>query len=72
VEPTDLLQHVVSTLERLKIPYAVVGSYASGIWGESRFTQDIDIVIQLDQGLVESSCLAFPESDFCVSRAAAV
>jgi hypothetical protein len=72
VELADLLQHVVSALERVKIPYAIVGSYASSIWGESRLTQDIDIVIQADERAVESLCQAFPEPEFYVSRAAAI
>lgn len=71
VEQTDLLKYAVATLERLGIPYALVGSYASGIWGESRFTQDIDILIRLPSEAVGVLCAAFPPPDFYVSEAAA-
>jgi hypothetical protein len=49
VDQPELLKFTIQTLERLKIPYAIVGSFASGVWGESRFTQDIDILIDLWQ-----------------------
>ena len=39
----DVLRYAVDRLEELKVPYAVVGSYASGAWGEPRMTRDIDI-----------------------------
>jgi predicted nucleotidyltransferase len=40
-------------LDQLGIPYALVGSFASGVWGESRFTQDIDILVDLKPAQVE-------------------
>lgn len=66
----ELLRHVLGALERLKIPYAIVGSFASGVWGEPRMTLDIDIVVQL---LGEQAALlihAFPSDEFYVSRSA--
>ncbi len=44
MEQIDLLRHAVEALERMSVPYVVVGSFASIACGESRFTQDIDIV----------------------------
>lgn len=67
----ELLQFAADLLERFEIPYAVVGSWASGAWGEPRMTRDIDIVIQLDPTIVEEFCEAFPEEDFYVSVSAA-
>jgi hypothetical protein len=61
----------IATLEQLGIPYAIVGSFASGAWGESRFTQDIDILIDVDAGQVKSLCDAFAGPEFYVSEAAA-
>lgn len=72
MEQSDLLRLAIETLEELEIPYALVGSFASGVWGESRFTQDIDIVIQVDPQTVESLCAAFSPDEFYVSRAAAL
>ena len=71
VEQPDLLKYAVQALERLGIPYALVGSFASSTWGESRFTQDIDLLIDLKPGQVESLCAAFPDENFYVSRVAA-
>jgi hypothetical protein len=71
VEQAELLKYAVDALEQLKIPYAIIGSFASGVWGESRFTQDIDILVGLSADRVHPLCQAFPSSDFFVSAAAA-
>jgi hypothetical protein len=71
VRQIELLRFVLNALERLGIPYAVVGSYASGAWGEPRMTRDIDIVVNLSSGQVASLCDAFPDEQFYVSSAAA-
>ncbi len=44
MEQIDILRHAVEALERMNVPYLVVGSFASIAYGESRFTQDIDII----------------------------
>jgi hypothetical protein len=71
VEQTDLLKFAIEALEKLCIPYAIVGSFASSAWGESRFTQDIDILIDLKPGQIKSLCEAFAPPDYYVSEAAA-
>jgi hypothetical protein len=71
VEQIDLLKFAVDALDRLAIPYALVGSFASGVWGESRFTQDIDLLIQVEFDQVDRLCDAFAGPDFYVSKAAA-
>lgn len=67
----ELLRFTVDVLDRLEISYAVVGSFASGAWGEPRMTRDIDILIQLPVSQIEALCAAFPPTDFYVSRTAA-
>ena len=62
----DLLTFTVEVLERLGITYMVVGSFASGAYGEPRLTQDIDIVIAPGSGQVERLCAAFPSNEFYV------
>ena len=47
MEQIQLLRYAIETLEQLNLPYAVVGSFASGAYGEPRFTQDIDIVFEI-------------------------
>jgi hypothetical protein len=71
VEQSDLLRSVVSTLERLGVPYMIVGSYGSIVYGEPRFTNDIDIVADLPTCLVSDLCSAFPSPEFYLSEAAA-
>ncbi|MEM6331401.1 MAG: hypothetical protein AAF790_14300, partial [Planctomycetota bacterium] len=71
MQQLDLLRLVVQTLERLGIEYAIVGSFASGAWGEPRFTEDIDIVVRCDIFDAQSLCDAFPQEDFYVSKTAA-
>jgi len=71
VEQTDLLCYAISALEGLGIPYLVVGSYASGAYGEPRLTLDIDIVIDPTPEQVTSLCAAFPLPEYYVSLEAA-
>jgi hypothetical protein len=71
VEQSDLLKLAIDKLRQLEIRYAIVGSFASGIWGEPRQTQDIDIVVDLKSPQVPFICSAFPDPQFYVSRTAA-
>lgn len=71
MEQSDLLRYAAVQLRRLKIPYAVVGSFASSVWGESRLTQDIDIVVDLKPAHVPLICAAFPNPEFYVNASAA-
>lgn len=42
--------HVAGTLDRLGIPYMVIGGFAVTVWGEPRLTQDVDVTIACDPG----------------------
>ena len=66
----ELLAYVVETFDRLAIPHMIVGSFASYAYGEPRFTQDIDIVLDLTPGGVTALCAAFPAPEFYVSEPA--
>src|SRR4051794_41897962 len=48
----------------------LVGSFASSAYGEPRFTQDIDIVLDLPAAQIPALCAAFPVPDFYVSESA--
>jgi len=50
---------VAEILESLGISYLVGGSVASGIWGEMRYTQDIDLVADLRESQIELLINAF-------------
>jgi len=71
VDQVDLLRHVIRVLDELDIPYMLVGSLASGAYGEPRMTQDIDVVVDIAEAQVDRLCSAFPDGDFYVSREAA-
>lgn len=67
MEPSDLLRFVVGVLERLGIRYFVTGSTVTIFYGEPRFTNDIDIVVDLPASGVSEFCRQFPDDDFYVS-----
>jgi len=53
MEQIELIRHAVRMLEALAVPYARVGCWGSGLYGEPRFTRDVDIV--LDLGLEDAN-----------------
>ena len=46
----------------------LVGSFASIAYGEPRFTQDIDIVLDLPETSIASFCSAFPAPEFYLDQ----
>ena len=64
MEPSELLRRFVEVLDRLEIRYLVAGSLATTIYGESRFTNDIDVVVDLRSEQVDAFCNSFPPTDF--------
>lgn len=68
MEQLELLKHATQTLDTLSVPYAVVGSWGSGLYGEPRFTRDIDIVFDLPMAAVLKFCAAFPAPDYYLSE----
>ena len=47
MEQDELLGRVVRILEEQGTTYSLVGSLASGVYGEPRLTHDIDVVLAL-------------------------
>lgn len=66
----ELFRFALNVLEELNLPYMVVGSFASYAYGEPRFTQDIDIVLQLRDSNAAALCKRFPPPEFYVSEPA--
>src|SRR2546421_2018263 len=64
MDQSELLRHVVSALERMNVPYFITGSVASTAYGESRFTNDIDIVADLSLTALPPFLHSFPAQDF--------
>ena len=71
MEQNELLRHVVNILEEQGITYLLVGSLASGVYGEPRLTHDIDVVVDLRPEQVARLCEACPAVDYYVSQQAA-
>jgi hypothetical protein len=64
----DLLRYVVETFDALGIDYMISGSQASIYYGETRFTQDIDVVAHLDVAHVPGLLARFPLPEFYVAE----
>ena len=71
MEQDELLGYVVEILEQQGIAYMLAGSLASGVYGEPRLTNDIDIVVDLQPNQMERLCEAFPDPEYYVSPQAA-
>jgi hypothetical protein len=71
MEQADLLRRVIEVLEEQGIVYLLVGSLASGVYGEPRLTRDIDIVVELRPDQAAKLCEAFPSPEYYVSQQAA-
>jgi hypothetical protein len=67
-ELEEFFAYVVSVLERLNVPYMVVGGFAAVTYGEFRFTADVDIVVDMQYRHVDSFVAAFPIPPYYVSR----
>ena len=72
MEPFDLLRYVACVLETMRLRYFVTGSTATILYGEVRFTNDIDIVVDLPEAQVANFCRQFPSGRFFVSTEAAL
>jgi hypothetical protein len=71
MEQFELLRFVVGVLQEMGLRYFVTGSTATIFYGEPRFTNDIDVVVDLPPNRVREFCDRFPSRDFYVSEAAA-
>lgn len=70
LKPYQLMQKAADFFERLNVTYRIVGSMASMVRGEARFTNDIDILADLSEEHVDQFELEFPAPDYYISLAA--
>lgn len=63
-------QYVIEVLERLDIPYMVVGGFAAILYGEPRLTIDVDVLVDMQPRQVKAFVATFPPSDYYVSEEA--
>jgi len=71
VTQAELLRYVASVFEGLGVKYMIGGSQASVYYGESRFTQDIDLVADLRLEHVPTLVDRFPAAEFYMNAEAA-
>lgn len=69
MEFPDLIRLFIEPLERLGIGYFVTGGVATVVYGEPRFTRDIDIVIALEPSEIARLRGAFDPAEFYVPPA---
>jgi len=68
LDQAEFLSFLAAALNRRRIPYAVTGSHASTAYGESRFTNDIDVVVDLRPLRLAGLLSEFPPDAFYVSQ----
>ncbi len=64
IGPFDVLKDVVLRLEKEKIDYFLVGSLASMYYGKPRYTNDIDLVLELNPYQVDKFAKLFPIEEY--------
>lgn len=68
-DPIAAALRVAGILTRLRVPYLLVGSVASSIYGEPRATEDVDIVLDFDMDGADALVRAL-EGDYYVDAGA--
>ncbi len=70
MEPDELLSIIASACETLGIRYFITGSMATIAYGEPRFTNDIDTVIELPSSRAKALSEIFGSDEFYLSDTA--
>lgn len=68
MDQRSLLHHAARCFNDLGIRYFVTGSLASFLYGEPRFTQDIDIVADIQESHIPALLRSFPETEFYIDE----
>lgn len=56
----SLFLDILQTLEAIGAPYMVIGAFAGAVYGITRITYDIDIVVDLDEEHIEALVAVYP------------
>lgn len=67
VDPIAFARKVIDILEPLNIAYYIGGSVASSLLGENRYTEDIDLIIELSKIKAQPLLEAFLAASFYIS-----
>ncbi len=68
MEQSELLIRLCTHLTEIGVRYFITGSQATIAFGEPRFTNDIDVVVDLDLDNYEVFCDGFPDGDYYLNR----
>jgi len=68
MEQSDLLKLLCNHLERIEVRYFITESQATIAYGEPRFTNDIDVVVDLDSSNCDVFCDGFPPEELYLNR----
>jgi hypothetical protein len=65
--PADLslFIDILHTLETIEAPYMIIGAFAATVYGITRVTYDIDIVVDLEEKHIEALAAAYPLPRYC-------
>jgi len=66
MQAPDLIRLFVVPLNALDVPYMVTGAVAAVVYGEPRFTRDLDLVLSLEPADAARFAAAFPAEAFYV------
>lgn len=60
----SLFLDILQTLEAIGAPYMIIGAFAATVYGLTRATYDIDIVVELSEAHTEALAAAYPPPRF--------
>lgn len=63
-QPPDLIGLFIRPLEQAGLEYMITGGVASVIYGDPRFTRDVDVVLELGESGIQRFIAAFDTGDF--------
>lgn len=68
MDQDELLRKVIRSLEAVGLRYLVTGSIATSLYGEPRFTNDIDVVVDLPRERIPELLREFPAEEYYLSE----
>lgn len=68
-DPISLAFRITTLLNSIQVPHYIGGSLASSLWGEPRYSEDLDLVIEISPDQTRALIVAF-DQEFYVSESA--